>query len=280
MKWTHERLLPYTGLMFERYTEQARRSIFFARYEASAAASGHIELAHLILGLLREDRSLAALVPDLESLRSELVTPAKIATSSSADLPLSMECKRALALGSEAAVQLGHFSISCVHLLLGVLRIEDSSTAKALRDRGVTEARIREMVNNTTAEETPPDRAKIHEAMDRLPDASLTLIGNLLRYLEGHGAQGKLPLPGLGAFACWNAGPSFEPSEGRYSSSRKEPDGATVVETRHTVRGHEIIVIERLRLSDDGKTLTYAHEIRGPGQQRQHHEFQFGVRPN
>ena len=40
--------------MFERYTVEARRVIFFARYEASNYASRYIETEHLLLGLLRE----------------------------------------------------------------------------------------------------------------------------------------------------------------------------------------------------------------------------------
>ena len=45
--------------MFERYTEKARRVIFFARYEASQVGSPYIETEHLLLGLLREDKALA-----------------------------------------------------------------------------------------------------------------------------------------------------------------------------------------------------------------------------
>jgi ATP-dependent Clp protease ATP-binding subunit ClpC len=44
--------------MFERYTEKARRVIFFARYEASQFGSPHIETEHILLGLLREDKAL------------------------------------------------------------------------------------------------------------------------------------------------------------------------------------------------------------------------------
>ncbi len=36
--------------MFERYTEKARRVIFFARYEASQFGSPYIETEHLLLG--------------------------------------------------------------------------------------------------------------------------------------------------------------------------------------------------------------------------------------
>src|ERR1035438_8784119 len=45
--------------MFERYTEKARRIIFFGRYEASRFGSPYIETEHLLLGLLREDKALA-----------------------------------------------------------------------------------------------------------------------------------------------------------------------------------------------------------------------------
>jgi ATP-dependent Clp protease ATP-binding subunit ClpC len=44
--------------MFERYTEKAKRTIFFARYEASQFGSPYIETEHLLLGLLREDKAL------------------------------------------------------------------------------------------------------------------------------------------------------------------------------------------------------------------------------
>jgi enamine deaminase RidA (YjgF/YER057c/UK114 family) len=46
--------------MFERYTEEARRSLFFSRYEASELGSISIESEHLLLGILREEPSVAA----------------------------------------------------------------------------------------------------------------------------------------------------------------------------------------------------------------------------
>ncbi len=46
--------------MFERYTEKARRTILFARYEASEFGSPYIESEHVLLGLLRESKALSA----------------------------------------------------------------------------------------------------------------------------------------------------------------------------------------------------------------------------
>ena len=45
--------------MFERYTERARRVLFFARYEASQLGSISIETEHLLLGLMGPGRERA-----------------------------------------------------------------------------------------------------------------------------------------------------------------------------------------------------------------------------
>jgi Clp amino terminal domain, pathogenicity island component len=46
--------------VFERYTERARRVIFFGRYEASHFGSKTIETEHFLLGILREDKNLTS----------------------------------------------------------------------------------------------------------------------------------------------------------------------------------------------------------------------------
>ena len=46
--------------MFGRYTERARRVIFFARYEALQYGSQVISPEHILLGLMREDKTIAA----------------------------------------------------------------------------------------------------------------------------------------------------------------------------------------------------------------------------
>ncbi|MDQ3710621.1 MAG: hypothetical protein M3388_00140, partial [Acidobacteriota bacterium] len=46
--------------MFEPYTEKARRVIFFARYEALQYGSQVISPEHILLGLMREDKTISA----------------------------------------------------------------------------------------------------------------------------------------------------------------------------------------------------------------------------
>ena len=46
--------------MFERYTERARRALFFARYETSALGGVAVETEHLLLGVLRTGKGLSS----------------------------------------------------------------------------------------------------------------------------------------------------------------------------------------------------------------------------
>ncbi|HEY7210861.1 MAG TPA: Clp protease N-terminal domain-containing protein [Bryobacteraceae bacterium] len=143
--------------MFERYTEQARRVIFFARYEASSFGSSYIEVEHLLLGLMREDK---ALFGDLEShlllelgdsIRNQQEQREKISTS--VDLPLSHPAKRVLAYSAEEAERLAHKQIGTAHLLLGILR-EESRARTTLEQYGLNSARVREQMARARADPT------------------------------------------------------------------------------------------------------------------------------
>jgi ATP-dependent Clp protease ATP-binding subunit ClpC len=144
--------------MFERYTEKARRVIFFARYEASQFGSPYIETEHLLLGLLREDKALTNRFlrshASVESIRKQIEqrTIVREKVSTSVDLPLSNECKRVLAYAAEEAERLSHKHIGTEHLLLGLLREEKCFAAEILTERGLRLAAIREELQRTTQE--------------------------------------------------------------------------------------------------------------------------------
>jgi ATP-dependent Clp protease ATP-binding subunit ClpA len=130
--------------VFEKYTEKARRTIFFARYEASQSGSPWIETEHLLLGVLREDKALARrfLRSDstVDSIRRQIESHTTIRekVSTSVDLPLSHESKRVLAYGAEEAEGLSYDQIGPEHLLLGLLREEKCYAAEILRGWGLT----------------------------------------------------------------------------------------------------------------------------------------------
>jgi hypothetical protein len=133
--------------MFERYTETARRVIFFARYEASQFGCEQIETEHILLGVLREDHFLGHrfnLSP--EDIRHKIEERVKIRkkVSTSADLPVSNESKRVLAYAAEESARLRQTSIGSEHLFLGLLREDRSFAADLLHASGLRldEARI------------------------------------------------------------------------------------------------------------------------------------------
>src|SRR5262249_11972413 len=100
--------------MFERYTEKARRVIFFARYEASQYGSHFIETEHLLLGLLREDPALAKLSLEnanaINGVRTEIEARIKRRErfEISIEVPLSTDCMKILHLATKEASRLKH----------------------------------------------------------------------------------------------------------------------------------------------------------------------------
>jgi len=140
--------------MFERFTEKARRVIFFARFEASQYGSQYIETEHLLLGLLREEPSLFSgrLGPtiDADNIRKEIegrITPRE-RISTSVEVPLAKECKQVLNFAFEESNTVGHRYIGPEHVLLGILRVESSLAARLLLERGLKAGPIRERLPN------------------------------------------------------------------------------------------------------------------------------------
>ncbi|MGI9167089.1 MAG: ATP-dependent Clp protease ATP-binding subunit [Pyrinomonadaceae bacterium] len=139
--------------MFERYTEKARRVIFFARYEASQFGAPAIEPEHLLLGLMREDKTLTGrFFPraqvSIESIRKEIEgrTLLREKISTSVELPLAPETKRVLAYAHEESDRLQHRHIGTEHLLLGLLREERSTAAEILYERGLRLNAVRDEI--------------------------------------------------------------------------------------------------------------------------------------
>src|SRR6202043_2219767 len=86
---------------FERYTENARRTIYFGRWEALQVDSGEIEPRHIVLGLFRDawfTNEVLKGVP-VDELRRQIIAslPSPQDEPKQVDLPLSAESKRVLA---------------------------------------------------------------------------------------------------------------------------------------------------------------------------------------
>ena len=167
--------------MFERYTERARRVLFFARYETSQRGGLTITAEHLLLGVVREGKGIAhQILRDAGVSYDELVRelesrfPARERVASSVEIPFSPEARDILQLTAAEADSLGHGYIGAEHLLLGVLRHGDTVAAAILRRYGLelegTRSEVARLVSavppETDAENPKP--APTFEARDVL----------------------------------------------------------------------------------------------------------------
>ncbi len=181
--------------MFERYTERARRVIFFARYEASQLGSNSIETEHLLLGLIREGKGLTSRLfsksqVSMEGIRKEIegknVYREKVSTS--VDIPLSDESKRVLSFASEEGERMLHNYIGTEHILLGLLREEGSVAATILLEKGMRLGVTREEVLQLLNEKANLGKGK-----------ETPLLSEFSRDLTEAAARGQLdPLVGRG----------------------------------------------------------------------------------
>src|SRR5262245_11580232 len=138
--------------MWQRFTERARRVVFFAQEEAARLGENYVGTEHLLLGLVRESDSVAARILDqlgvpLGKVRAEIarqVTPGK--GSLGQDMQLTPRAKRVIDLAYEEARQLNNNYIGTEHILLGLVREGDGLAGRVLIKLGADLERTRREV--------------------------------------------------------------------------------------------------------------------------------------
>jgi ATP-dependent Clp protease ATP-binding subunit ClpC len=152
--------------MFERFTERARRVPVFAQQEARALGADAIGTEHVLLGLLREENGLAARIltslgVTIDAVReqaAELEKPGG-SPSTGGQLPFTPETKKVLELSLREALALGHNHIGTEHVLLGLVREDESAGAKILHGFGIDSDALRSAVGASL-----PGRPRRHGA--------------------------------------------------------------------------------------------------------------------
>ncbi len=139
--------------MFEKYTDQAREVILHARREASLAGSASICAEHILLGLIKADTHLfTGLSGGILLVRDELrrramdrnleARPNQV----SSDITFSAESRQILICAFEEAAFMSSPTVDTRHLLLGLLRLEDSPVNQILSSRGIDPEAVREIL--------------------------------------------------------------------------------------------------------------------------------------
>lgn len=169
--------------VFERYTEPARRALFFARFESSQFGSLSIEPEHLLLGIAREGGPLLAKISSsasVDAIRTAVGEHAQTRekVSTSIEIPFSTPTKMALNFGAEEADGFNHEHIGPEHLLLGLLHVDGSIAESILRGQGITLDTVRRAIASSAA----PAPAR---------DVSLTIAQIRQRVYDLAGASGE-----------------------------------------------------------------------------------------
>src|SRR5438270_4826183 len=135
--------------MWQRFTERARRVVFFAQEEAARLGENQVGTEQLLLGLVRENDSVAARILGrmglpLGRIRSDVERQlTKGEGNLGQDKQLTPRAKRVIDLAYEEARQLNNNYIGTEHLLAGLVREGDGLAARCLKGLGADLERVR-----------------------------------------------------------------------------------------------------------------------------------------
>jgi ATP-dependent Clp protease ATP-binding subunit ClpA len=162
----------YPGLMFERFTDRARRVLVLAQEEARLLAHPYIGTEHLLLGLILERDGIAAQTLEQHGITLEVARSAIEETiEASAGViggspPFTPRAKKVLELSLRESIQLGHNYIGTEHMLLGLIREGEGGGATILLSLGMEFGALREEIITLTSEMSDEGTRSSH---DRTP---------------------------------------------------------------------------------------------------------------
>jgi ATP-dependent Clp protease ATP-binding subunit ClpC len=138
--------------MWQRFTERARKVVFYAQEEAQKFGEGYVSTEHLLLGLVRESDSVAARVLEklgvsLTRIRAEVEKQLPRGDARpNQDMTLTPRAKRVIDLAYDEARNLNNNYIGTEHLLLGLIREGDGLAGRVLAKLGVELEKARKEV--------------------------------------------------------------------------------------------------------------------------------------
>src|SRR5882757_1480053 len=175
-------------LMFERFTDRARKVMALANQEAQRFNHEYIGTEHILLGLVKEGSGVGANVlknldVDLRKVRLEVEKLVKAGPEmvTMGKLPQTPRAKKVIEYAIEEARNLNHNYVGTEHLLLGLLREHDGVAAQVLMNLGLKLEEVREEVLNLLGAGVESEEPQQQEK-------------------TGGGAKGKSKTPALDSF--------------------------------------------------------------------------------
>ncbi len=139
-------------MMFERFTDRARRVVVLAQEEAKMLNHNYIGTEHILLGLIHEGEGVAAkalesLGISLDAVREQVQDIiGQGQQQPTGHIPFTPRAKKVLELSLREALQLGHNYIGTEHILLGLIREGEGVAAQVLVKLGADLNKVRQQV--------------------------------------------------------------------------------------------------------------------------------------
>jgi ATP-dependent Clp protease ATP-binding subunit ClpC len=130
--------------MFDKFTDRARKVIALARQEAERLRNDYIGTEHVLIGLIKEGSGVASNIlenlninPDKVLQEIEKIAQPGTNMVTMGQLPFTPRTKKMLEYSLEEMRNLGHNYIGTEHLLLGLIRENDSEAAQVMISMGI-----------------------------------------------------------------------------------------------------------------------------------------------
>lgn len=178
--------------MFERFGERARQVVVAAQGEARSLCHDHIGSEHLLVGALREDEThggavLESLELTLSDLRAAVVAVVgRSGAASPGQLPFTPRARNALELSLLEALGANPPTVAPKHLLLGLLRIDESVAMRVLDGLDIDVEELRTLAMSLTDDRWSkgPPAARAAGPRARRLAAQLPLAAETRKVLE------------------------------------------------------------------------------------------------
>ena len=180
---------------FDQFTERARAVLRYAQEEAQQRGHNYIGTEHLLLGLTRDPKCLAAqILENLGAERERIRTSVEFIIGSRdvqhiGAVGLTPRSKKAIELAVDESRRLNVHYVGTEHMLLGLVREGDGIGGRVLTNLGVTADKVRSQLAGLTgtsseAASAPaarePGGVKSNVVTCRLDDASLSALDALV----------------------------------------------------------------------------------------------------
>lgn len=131
-------------VLTDRLTNRAKQVAVVAQECARQTGHAQVSSAHLVRALVGETQGLAALAVQAQGAEIEQIREAAGAVLGSGGqdvpehVPYGTEAKKVMQIALREALRFGHNYVGTEHILLGMLRAEETAGARVLTDAGVT----------------------------------------------------------------------------------------------------------------------------------------------